>query len=78
LLERLLAFALRLEQGADADVCSAYLTEIDAGVERDLLSVGACVAEAKRRGLGTANWPCMILSVPVGDGDHSAADAVVD
>jgi hypothetical protein len=81
LLERLPTFGRLLEHCADEDLRSAYDAEIRTAIEpkgEALCFVGLCVAEAKRRGLDTADWPALVVAVPIGPEEEVAAEPVTD
>jgi hypothetical protein len=74
LLERLRTFGRMLEHCADKDLRSAYDAEIRAATEPDgeaLCFAALCVAEAKRRGLATADWPALAVAVPIGSDEDA-------
>jgi hypothetical protein len=81
LLERLRTFGRMLEHCADEDLRSAYDAEIGAAIEPSVEArcfAGLCVAEAKRRGLVTADWPALVVAVPIGPDEEVAAAPVTD
>jgi hypothetical protein len=80
-MERLRTFGRLLEHCADEDLRSAYDAKIRAAIEpkgEALCFVGLCVAEAKRRGLDTADWPSLVVAVPIGSEEEVAAVPVTD
>jgi hypothetical protein len=81
LLERLGTFGRLLETCADEDLRSAYDAKIGAAIEPDgeaLCFAALCVAEAKRRGLDIADWPALVVAVPIGSDEDVAAEPVTD
>jgi hypothetical protein len=80
-MERLRTFGRLLEHCADEDLRSVYAAKIRAAIEpkgEALCFVGLCVAEAKRRGLDTADWPSLVVAVPIGSEEEVAAVPVTD
>ena len=70
-----------LEHCADEDLRSAYDAKIRAAIEPNgeaLCFAGLCVAEVKRRGLDTADWPALVVAVPIGPEEEVAAEPVTD
>jgi hypothetical protein len=81
LMERLRTFGRLLEHCADEDLRSAYDAKIRAAIEpkgEALCFVGLCVAEAKRRGLDTADWPSLVVAVQIGPEEEVAAVPVTN
>ena len=79
LLVRMRTFGWLLGHCADEDLRSAYDADIRAAIEPNgeaLCFAGLCVAEAKRRGLDTADWPALAVAVPIGPEEEVAAELV--
>jgi hypothetical protein len=70
-----------LERCADEDLRSAYDAEIRAAIEPSveaLCFAGLCVAEAKRRGVATADWPTLTVAVPIGSDEDAPPEPATD
>ena len=81
LLVRLRTFGRLLGHCADENLRSAYDAEIRAAIEPNgeaLCFAGLCVAEAKRRGLDTADWPALAVAVRIGSEEEVEVEPVTD